>query len=65
MIETAMENLDSVWLKGRNTDTNIILHLEVECKTDLSELSDLADGFTSEDGAYCFTIRIGKGGEQV
>ena len=65
VIETAMENLDSVWLKGRNTDTNIILHLEVECKTDLSELSDLADGFTSEDGAYCFTIRIGKGGEQV
>ncbi|MGN0545536.1 MAG: histidine kinase N-terminal 7TM domain-containing protein [Acutalibacteraceae bacterium] len=65
VVEASMENLHSIWIKGRNTADDIVLHLEAECETDLSDLSALADGFADEDGVYCFTIRVGKGGERV
>lgn len=63
VIEASMEQLVSVWLKGINTAEYFIIRLEVYCGADLSELSHIADGFTSEDGTYCFTVRLGKGGE--
>lgn len=62
--EASMEDLVSVWLKGRTTERDILLRLEVCCQTDLTVLSGIADGFSPQDGAFCFTIRIRKGGEQ-
>lgn len=63
VVEAALEDLDSVWLKGRESGPHILLRIDVSCQTDLSRLSDIADGYTGENGVFGFTVRMRKGGE--
>lgn len=65
IVESSMNTLQSVWLKSRNAVKFIILHIEVECKTELSEISNLSDTCECEDGVWRFTLRFEKVGEQV
>lgn len=62
VIEAALEDLDSVWLKGRQDRQHILLRVGVACKTDLSGLAGIADGYAGENGEYSFTVRMKKGG---
>lgn len=64
VVEKGLDNLHSVWLKSRNLNNFIVFHLEVECISELSALSNLSDCYTYEDGVWCFTLRIQKAGEQ-
>ncbi|MGN0527719.1 MAG: hypothetical protein ACI4IE_01195, partial [Eubacterium sp.] len=63
--EASMENLRSVWIKGRVTSDNVILKLEFDCKTDLSQYYEITDEFSGENGEYSFTVNLRKGGEAV
>ena len=63
VIEAAIDNLGSVWLKGRVLEDYILFYMEVESETDLSGLAGDADSCACEDGVWRFTIRIGKAGE--
>ncbi len=60
--EAALDDLRSVWLKGRTLESTVTFYLEVESKTDLSQLAGLADSCVSEDGVWRFTLRVGKEG---
>lgn len=62
VLETAVEHLQSVWLKGRKTETHLLLRLEVCSRADLSKLSDIADDYSCEENVSSFTMRFEKGG---
>ncbi|MGM9564943.1 histidine kinase N-terminal 7TM domain-containing protein [Evtepia sp.] len=64
-MEAALEDLRSVWLKGRALERAVIFYMEVESETDLSPLAGLADSCVWEDGVWRFTLRVGKAGEAV
>ena len=38
--------------------------MEFVCDTDLSPFASIADSFSCEDGAYRFTFKLRKGGEE-
>lgn len=61
--ETALDDLHSVWLKGRIAENAVIFCLEVESGIDLSHLAEFADGGSCEDGIWRFTLRAEKAGE--
>ncbi len=62
-MEAALDNLRSVWLKGRVLESDVVFNMEVESETDLSQLAGLADSCVCEDGVWRFTLRVGKAGE--
>ncbi len=62
--EAAMDDLRFIWLKARSLEDTVIFSLQAECRTELSALSGLADTCAYEKGVWCFTLRIGKAGEQ-
>lgn len=64
-MEAALDDLHSVWLKGRAIEGAVIFYIEVESKTDLSQLAGLADSSACEEGVWRFTLRIGKAGEPI
>lgn len=64
MMEAAIDDICSVWLKARSLADFIIFNMETETGAELSELSDLADTCVYEDGVWRFTLRIRKAGEQ-
>ncbi|MGM9681703.1 MAG: histidine kinase N-terminal 7TM domain-containing protein [Eubacteriales bacterium] len=61
--ETVLDDLRSVWLKGRVLENAIVFCIEVESDTDLTRFAELADSVFCEDGVWRFTLRIGKAGE--
>ena len=63
--EAAMDDICFVWLKARSLEEAVIFYLQVESKTGLSALSGLADTCACEEGVWCFSLRIGKAGEQA
>ncbi|MCI6567536.1 MAG: hypothetical protein MSF32_01340 [Dysosmobacter sp.] len=62
VMEAALGDLHSVWLKGRALERTVIFHMEVESGADLSPLAARADACGWEDGVWRFTIRVGKAG---
>lgn len=66
--ETAMEaclhDLSHVWIHMRNSERGFLLNMEFVCDTDLSPFASIADLFSCEDGAYRFTFKLKKGGEE-
>lgn len=64
-MEAAIDNLCSVWLKGRILEKNIVFYVEVESETDMSQLASTADSCVCEDGVWRFTLCIRKAGEAV
>lgn len=64
VIEASMESLNSVWLKAVEDEAYIALRIEVFCEAGLSHLSGIADSYCEENGDFCFTVRMKKGGEQ-
>ena len=62
VMEAALDDLYSVWLKGRALEHAVIFHMEVESGADLSPLAARADACAWEDGVWRFTIRVGKAG---
>lgn len=65
VIERAMNDIRSVWMKSRYLKDSILFRIEIECETDLSDLSDCADQCTGEDNIWSFGFFLGKSGEQV
>lgn len=63
VMEAALEDLSSVWLKGRALEDAVLFYMEVESGQDLSPLGELADGCAWEDGVWRFTLRVGKAGD--
>lgn len=61
-MEAALDDLRSVWLKGRALESAVVFYMEVESGTDLSRLAGLADSCACEDGVWRFTLRVGKAG---
>lgn len=62
-MEAALDDLRSVWLKGRVLESAVAFYIEVESETDLSQLAELADSCVCEDGVWRFTLRVEKAGE--
>lgn len=61
--EESMESLHTVWLKVRSLGESFVFYLEVVCEKPLSAFGNVADRCVFEDGAWCFTVEIGKAGE--
>lgn len=62
--EEAMPDLQTVWLKVRNLDDSFVFCFDVVCEKSLSAFGNVADRCVYEDGAWCFTLKIGKAGER-
>ena len=62
--EAAIDDMRSVWLKGRSLKDCVIFHLEVECESLLADFSKLAESSHFEDGVWRFTLQAKKAGEQ-
>lgn len=61
--EAAIDDLHSIWLKARSLADSLVFRLEVECESNLSELEKPGQSCCFEDGIWCFTLKIKKGGE--
>ena len=62
--EEAMENLQTVWLKVRAFADSYVFYFEFVCDTSLAAFGNVADQYRFENGAWCFTLRIGRAGEK-
>ena len=60
MIETSLDTICCVWVKGREEKDFIQLHIEIECETDLSEFGELAVSSSFEDGIWNFLFFLKK-----
>ena len=63
-VETSLSDLQYVWINVRESKEGIFLNMEFVCDTDLSHLASMANAFSSEDGAYRFTFKLQRGGEE-
>ena len=61
--EEAMQSLETVWLKVRELADCFVFNFEFVCGESLAAFGKVADRCVFEDGAWCFTLRIGKAGE--
>ena len=64
VIETAIDDLQSVLMKARSAADSVIFRLEVESSCPL-DFTESCENCLFEDGVWCFTLRIGKAGEQL
>lgn len=62
MIETAADRLDYLWSNLRLKGSELILHMELETKADLSDLAGDAE-LGAEDGVWSVTVRYDAGGD--
>lgn len=62
-IETAVDDLRSVWMKSRVLEDAVVFYTEVETGKDLSQAAVQADSAVQEEGVWRFTLRIEKAGE--
>ena len=65
VIETAIDDLQSVLMKARSAADSVIFRLEVESSCPLADFTESCENCLCEDGVWCFTLRIGKAGEQL
>lgn len=65
VIETAIDDLQSVLMKARSAADSVIFRLEVESSCPLADFTEFCENCLFEDGVWCFTLRIGKAGEQL
>lgn len=65
VIETAIDDLQSVLMKARSAADSVIFRLEVESSCPLADFTEPCENCLFEDGVWCFTLRIGKAGEQL
>ena len=65
VIETAIDDLQSVLMKARSAADSVIFRLEVESSCPLADFTESCENCLFEDGVWCFTLRIGKAGEQL
>lgn len=63
IIEAALSDLSSIWIKAKSRADCITVLIEAECGCDLASISEYADGFSVEDGIFRFDIRLEKAGE--
>ena len=63
-IETSLSDLQYVWINVRESNEGIFLNMEFVCNTDISHLASMANVFSFEDGAYRFTFKLQRGGEE-
>ena len=61
--EEAMDSLETVWLKVRETADLFIFNFEFVCGKSLAAFGNVSDRWIFEDGAWCFTLRIRKAGD--
>lgn len=65
VIEAALDDIHSVWLKGRVMENMVLIYMEIESELDLSHFSSLTDSGICEDGVWRFTLHMRKVGEQA
>lgn len=65
VIEAALDDIHSVWLKGRVMENMVLIYMEIESELDLSRFSALTDSGICEDGVWRFTLHMRKAGEQA
>lgn len=65
VIETAIDDLQSVLMKARSAADSVIFRLEVESSCPLADFTESCENCLFEDGVWCFTLRIEKAGEQL
>lgn len=61
--EEAMESLETVWLKVRESEKFFVFNFEFVCSASLAAFGNVADRCVFEDDAWCFTLRIRKAGD--
>ena len=61
--EEAMESLETVWIKVRELADAFVFHFAFVCGKSLAGFGNAADRCVFEDGAWCFTLRIGRAGD--
>lgn len=61
--EEAMESLETVWLKVRESKNFFVFNFEFVCGESLAAFGNVADRCVFENGAWCFTLRIRKAGD--
>lgn len=62
VIEEAMASMSVVWLKVRSLADSFVINFEIVCEKSLEAFKTVADSCIYEDGAWCFTVKIGKAG---
>lgn len=62
--EASMNSLQTVWLKVREFSSSFVINTEFVCDESLAAFAAVADRCDFEDGAWRFTLKIGKAGER-
>lgn len=58
VIEVAIDNIQSIWIKGRLLKDKVLICMEIETEKDLSAFSQKADCTNCEDGVWHFELSI-------
>lgn len=62
IIEAAMDDLRSVWLKAHTVEERVVFCIEVETSADLSGNTKVYSGGKTEEDVWRFTFAVGKEG---
>ena len=62
IIEAAMDDLRSVWLKAHIVEERVVFCIEVETSADLSGNTKVYSGGKTEEDVWRFTFAVGKEG---
>lgn len=62
IIEAAMDDLRSVWLKAHTVEERVVFCIEVETSADLSGNAKVYSGGKTEEDVWRFTFAVGKEG---
>jgi hypothetical protein len=62
IIEAAMDDLRSVWLKAHTVEERVVFCIEVETSADLSGNTKIYSGGKTEEDVWRFTFAVGKEG---
>lgn len=65
VVEACVNDLHHVWISAKEREGRLLLFMEFVCDTDLSSFVPDKSVFSCEDGAYRFTFKLQKGGEQI
>ena len=63
--EEAMEGLETVWLKVRESAEVFVFNFEFVCGKSLAAFGNVADRCIFENDAWCFTLQIRKAGKRL
>lgn len=64
LAEACLNDLSQVWINMKNSEKGLFLNMEFVCDTELTDFATIADLYLSEDGAYRFTFKLQRDGDE-